>query len=229
MEQSHTAHSEQARSNASELLDLLIPMVKSYPSRYGVIASDIGIQVLGGAGYTREYPLEQYYRDNRLNPIHEGTEGIHGLDLLGRKLGQRNGAGYRLFLAEVRETLAQALDDHCCAPLARALGDALEILEQVTIKLKDQVNLDATLGLSNATVYLDLFGRVLVGWLWLRMALLASHALVQGATGSETDFYRGKLQAARYFMDWELATLEGQARLLMAGNRISFDMQDTWF
>lgn len=229
MEQSHTGPSEQARSNASELLDLLIPMVKSYPSRYGVIASDIGIQVLGGAGYTREYPLEQYYRDNRLNPIHEGTEGIHGLDLLGRKLGQHGGAGYRLFLVEARETLAQAMDDHRCAPLARTLGDALEILDEVTIELQGQIHLDATLGLSNATVYLDLFGRVLVGWLWLRMALLASRAVTQGATGSEADFYRGKLQAARYFMDWELATLEGQARLLIAGNRVSLDMQDPWF
>ncbi len=223
------SRSEQTRNDATQLLDLLIPMIKSYPSRYGVIASDIGIQVLGGAGYTREYPLEQYYRDNRLNPIHEGTEGIHGLDLLGRKIGQHGGAGYRLFLAEVRATLGQAVDDYHCAPLASALGDALGILDRVTVELQRQVKADANLGLANATLYLDLFGRVLVGWLWLRMALLASRALADGANGSEADFYRGKLQAARYFMDWELATLEGQARLLSAGNRVCFDMQAPWF
>ncbi|MNE60740.1 hypothetical protein D3C81_1516360 [compost metagenome] len=130
---------------------------------------------------------------------------------------------------EVRGTLAQAVDDTRCAPLARSLGDALKVLDEVTLELQDQVRLDATLGLSNATIYLDLFGRVLVGWLWLRMAMLASRALTQGTSSSEADFYRGKLQAARYFMDWELATLEGQARLLIAGNRTSFDMQDPWF
>ncbi|MCY1330315.1 3-methylmercaptopropionyl-CoA dehydrogenase [compost metagenome] len=229
VEDAHSAASESERKDAAELLDLLIPMVKSFPSRYGVIASDIGIQVLGGAGYTREYPLEQYYRDNRLNPIHEGTEGIHGIDLLGRKIGQNGGAGYRLFLTRVHATLVEASADAACAPLAARLGDALGILEQVTAELQAQVAADSALGHANATLYLDVFGRVLVGWLWLRMARIASAALDGGADGSEADFYRGKLQAARYFMDWELATIEGQARVLREGNRVCFDMQDEWF
>ncbi|UVE18344.1 acyl-CoA dehydrogenase [Pseudomonas sp. LS44] len=228
-EDAHTAPEQAAREDAAELLDLLIPMVKSYPSKYGVIASDLGIQILGGSGYIREYPLEQYYRDNRLNPIHEGTEGIHGLDLLGRKVGQRGGKGYRLFLTEVRASLTQAAGDSVCAPLAAALADALAILERVTVDLQAQVAADANLGLSNATAYLDLFGRVLVGWIWLRQALVASRALHAGATGNEADFYRGKLHAARYFMDWELAGLEAKARLLGAGNRLSYDMQSNWF
>ncbi|WP_217474390.1 acyl-CoA dehydrogenase [Stutzerimonas stutzeri] len=228
-EDAHTAPEQSAREDAAELLDLLIPMVKSYPSKYGVIASDLGIQVLGGSGYIREYPLEQYYRDNRLNPIHEGTEGIHGLDLLGRKLGYHGGKGYRLFLAEARSSLEQAAGDSACAPLATALGDALEILERVTPELQTQVAADADVGLSNATAYLDLFGRVLVGWIWLRQALVASRALSAGAAGSEADFYRGKLHAARYFMDWELAAVESQAHLLGAGNRVCYDMQDAWF
>ncbi|VVM78494.1 acyl-CoA dehydrogenase [Pseudomonas fluorescens] len=232
VEDARSAATPQARHDAAELLDLLTPMVKSWPSRYGVIASDIGIQVLGGAGYTREYPLEQYYRDNRLNPIHEGTEGIQGLDLLGRKLGPKGGEGYRLFLAVVRNSLVEARDDAACAPLAGALQDALGILERVTTDLQAQVAADATAGLANATAYLDLFGRVLVGWLWLRQALLASRALNHpglGADNSEAHFYQGKLQAARYFMDWELAPLEACARLLSAGNRLCLDMQDRWF
>ncbi|MCY1296448.1 Butyryl-CoA dehydrogenase [compost metagenome] len=228
-EDSHTAPEPADRDNAAELLDLLIPMVKSYPSKYGVIASDLGIQVLGGSGYIREYPLEQYYRDNRLNPIHEGTEGIHGLDLLGRKVGQRGGKGYRLFLAAVRASLDEAAGDRACAPLATALDDALGILERVTVELQAQVAADANLGLANATAYLDLFGRVVVGWIWLRQALVAHRALEAGADGSEADFYQGKLHAARYFMDWELAGLEDQARLLGAGNRLTYDMQNAWF
>ncbi|MDT4821557.1 Butyryl-CoA dehydrogenase [compost metagenome] len=229
MEDSHTGTSEQQRREAAELLDLLTPVVKSYPSRYGLLASEIGVQVLGGSGYIREYPLEQLYRDNRLNPIHEGTEGIHGIDLLGRKLGPRGGDGYRQYLAQVHACLQQATGDSACAPLAIALGQALDLVERVTMALQGQVKADATLGLSNATAYLDLFGRTVVGWIWLRQALLASRALEAGASGSEATFYQGKLHTARYYMDWELAPLEGQARLLMAGNRLCFDMQNDWF
>ncbi|MCJ1887058.1 acyl-CoA dehydrogenase [Pseudomonas sp. LA21] len=229
VEDSHTAPSPQQRRDAAELLDLLTPVVKSYPSRYGLIASDLGIQVLGGAGYTREYPLEQLYRDNRLNPIHEGTEGIQAIDLLGRKLGPRGGDGYRLFLAEVRRCLLQAVDSSQCAGLAAELGDALDLLERVTHALRDQIGADATRGLANASVYLDLFGRVVVGWTWLRQALVASTALAEGAAGDEAAFYLGKLHAAQYFMAWELAPLGGMARLLMAGDSLALDMQDAWF
>ncbi|WP_394561106.1 acyl-CoA dehydrogenase [Aquipseudomonas alcaligenes] len=228
-EDAHSGESAQVRSEAGELLDLLIPMVKSYPSKYGVIASDIGIQILGGSGYIREYPLEQFYRDNRLNPIHEGTEGIHGIDLLGRKLQQNGGAGYRQFLTQVRLSLAEAGHDERCAPLSYLLVGALDKLQMVTDNLLQQVASNAARGLANATPYLDLFGRVLVGWIWLRMALVASRALNAGASGSEADFYHGKLQAARYFMDWELAGIDAQAQLLMAANSASFDMQDRWF
>lgn len=228
-EDAHSAESAEARHDAWELLDLLIPMVKSYPSKYGVIASDIGIQILGGSGYIREYPLEQFYRDNRLNPIHEGTEGIHGLDLLGRKLQQNDGAGYRQFLQQVRLSLAEAGRDERCAPLAYLLMGALDKLQIVTESLLKQVAVNPNRGLANATPYLDMFGRVLVGWVWLRMALVASRALHVGATGSEADFYYGKLQAARYFMDWELSVIDTQAPLLISANRTSFDMQDQWF
>ncbi|MOA41093.1 hypothetical protein D3C78_1630260 [compost metagenome] len=70
---------------------------------------------------------------------------------------------------------------------------------------------------------------MVVGWIWLRQALVASRALDAGATGNDADFYRGKLHAARYFMDWELAGLDSQARLLSAGNRLTYDMQNVWF
>ena len=113
--------------------------------------------------------------------------------------------------------------------MAAALNDAVGILDQVSSDLLQQVAADVDLGLANATAYLDLFGRVVVGWIWLRQALVAERALEAGAEGSEADFYQGKLHAARYFMDWELASLASQARLLSTGNRLTYDMQDAWF
>ncbi len=229
VEDSHTGGTEQVRDDAAQLLDLLTPMVKTWPSRYGLMASDLGIQILGGAGYTREYPVEQLYRDNRLNPIHEGTEGIQALDLLGRKLGPKGGRGYALFLERVEDTLQQASSLGDCATLGRQLTQGLAILQDVTASLQQQVAAHADLGLSNATAYLDLFGRVLVGWVWLRQGMLAERALQRGVVGDEGDFYRGKLHTALYYMEWELAPLHGIAQLLCAGNSACHDMQDRWF
>ncbi|WP_297839911.1 acyl-CoA dehydrogenase [Pseudomonas sp.] len=229
VEDSHTGSTEQLRDDAAQLLDLLTPMVKTWPSRYGLMASDLGIQILGGAGYTREYPLEQLYRDNRLNPIHEGTEGIQALDLLGRKLGLKGGRGYALFLEEVKGSLQQASRLDECGRLGQRLAQGLAILKDVTTSLQQQVADHADLGLSNATAYLDLFGRVLVGWVWLRQAMVAERALLGGAAGEEGDFYRGKVHTARYYMEWELAPLHGIAQLLCAGNSACHDMQNRWF
>ncbi|QJI40154.1 acyl-CoA dehydrogenase [Pseudomonas sp. ADAK2] len=229
VEDAHTATDPDSREDAAQLLDLLTPMVKTWPSRYGLSACDLGIQILGGAGYTREYPLEQLYRDNRLNPIHEGTEGIQALDLLGRKLGPKGGRGYALFLSQVRRSLDDAAGLAHSSVLAAQLAEALAILEDVTASLQRQVGIEPDLGLCNATAYLDLFGRVLVGWIWLRQALVAERALAAATADSESDFYQGKLHTAAYYMEWELASLQGQADLLCAGNRTTYDMQNAWF
>ncbi len=229
VEDSHTAESDSERKAAGELLDLLTPMVKSWPSKYALIASDLGIQVLGGAGYTREYLLEQLYRDNRLNPIHEGTEGIQGIDLLGRKLGPKGGDGYAEFLRRIQFTLDQAAGLEACSTLASQLTQALNTLKSVTSDLQKQLAADPDHGLSNATAYLDMFGKVVVGWIWLKQAMVAEKALAAGASGSEEAFYQGKVHAARYFMNWELAPLEGYAQLLSNGNRDNLDMRVDWF
>ncbi|NWN91808.1 acyl-CoA dehydrogenase [Marinobacter adhaerens] len=229
VEDANTAPDESERKAAAELLDLITPMVKTWPSKYGLMASDLGIQVLGGAGYTREYLLEQLYRDNRLNPIHEGTEGIQGLDLLGRKLGPKGGDGYAEFQRRILSTLDQATGMETCGSLASQLKNALSTLQSVTSDLQQQLSVDPDHGLSNATMYLDIFGKILVGWVWLKQAIVAEKALASGASESDEAFYKGKVHAARYFMSWELAPLEGYARLLSEGNRSNLDMQSDWF
>jgi butyryl-CoA dehydrogenase len=235
-EDAHTAPGEAEREEACLLLDLLTPVVKSWPSKYGLKANDFAIQVLGGSGYIREYPVEQYYRDNRLNPIHEGTEAIHGLDLLGRKVAQAQGAGFRLFRQRVQATLEEAGTlaplQEFTAPLAAALAS----LAAVTTHLQGVIARDPDLGLADATEYLDLFGRVTVAWLWLRQGMVAVRALggEEGAARrrlppGEADFYRGKLQALRYYFQRELPLQAAQAALLRAGERSCLDMQEAWF
>lgn len=229
-EDSRTAASEEERRQALLLLDLLTPVVKSYPSKYGLKANDFAIQVLGGSGYIREYPVEQYYRDNRLNPIHEGTEAIQGLDLLGRKVMQEQMAGFRLFLGLAAATAEEAQAQPATAEFAAPLRDTLGRLEEVTRALLGQVVADPDPGLANATVYLDFFGRIAMAWIWLRQALAAARGLEQPELPeAEQNFYRGKLQAARYFFQWELPETGPQADLLMRGDRSCYDMQNAWF
>lgn len=229
-ENQHTALSTDEKEQAALLLDLLTPIVKSWPSKYCLKANDLAIQVLGGSGYIREYPVEQYYRDNRLNPIHEGTEAIHGLDILGRKVFMKKMAGYHIFQEKVLETMADAKEFAQTKNLADAVGKGLMTLNEVNESLKVQLNNDVDRGLSNATLYLDLFGRVVVSWIWLRQALAAVKGLEKtGISNDESNFYRGKIQAAQYYTEYELPEVTAQAQLLKSANTVCFDMQDSWF
>lgn len=226
-EDSLTAESEQQKQQAHQLLELLTPIIKSYPSKYGCLSNELAIQVHGGAGYTREYPVEQLYRDQRLNPIHEGTEAIHGIDLLGRKAHQ---VGYSLFCDAIKEEIGRSEEQMLTAPLGQKMHAALATLQQVTDVLRGQLAEDVDQGLANATVYLDLFGRVTLAWIWLKQAHCAAAGLAKDdLPASEQHFYQGKLQAARYFFDWELPQIEPQARLLESANTVPFTMQNDWF
>jgi butyryl-CoA dehydrogenase len=228
-ENQHSAPTEELRARNAQLLDLLTPIIKSWPSKYGCISNDMAIQILGGAGYTREYPVEQLYRDQRLNPIHEGAEAIHGLDLLGRKLNLYDGAGYRFFKEDITQDIVSAKQLPAIKELAEKLENAVIILEKTTQTLQQQMAEDIDHGLANATVYLDMFGRIVGAWIWLKQALIAAEALTPKLHESDEHFYRGKLQAAYYYIDWELPAIEQYAKLLATGNSVPFEMRDEWF
>ncbi|HKR47284.1 MAG TPA: acyl-CoA dehydrogenase, partial [Paraburkholderia sp.] len=219
------------REPLSLLLDLLTPIAKSWPSQWCLAANDLAIQVHGGYGYTREYNVEQFYRDNRLNPIHEGTHGIQGLDLLGRKVVIKDGAALKVFVARVQATLERARASGAADETAHAgaLAAALERLTQVTRQLWAAG--DPAVTLANASVYLEAFGHVVMAWVWLEQALVARAALAAPtqASGEEADFYRGKLAAAAYFFAWELPKTGAQFDLLASLDRTTLDMQDAWF
>jgi hypothetical protein len=228
VDEERSAESAAARSQASLLLDILTPIAKSWPSQWCLEANNLAIQVHGGYGYTREYNVEQFYRDNRLNPIHEGTHGIQGLDLLGRKVTMRNGAALQALAAEIRNTLAAAQSHSALAGYATALGAALQRLELVTQALHAVGDLNQML--ANASVYLEAVGHIVVAWIWLQQALLAvGHDGSDGHESRDAAFYRGKLQACRYFFRWELPKVRQQLDLLASIDTTTLDMQDAWF
>jgi butyryl-CoA dehydrogenase len=218
------------RKIAGQLLDLLTPVVKSFPSRYGTKANDLAIQVLGGSGYTRDYPVEQCYRDNRLNPIHEGTQGIQALDLLGRKLWQDNSDAFQHLLQLIGGTIESAATSNLKAE-ASILKSALDQLAAVTQTLgKALASEGADKTLANASLYLDSFGRVIVAWLWLRQGLIAQHKLSSNHTNQlDIEFLNGKLHTAKYFIIWELPEVFHSLKLLEDLDPTCFDMCDNWF
>jgi butyryl-CoA dehydrogenase len=192
---------ERARIHA--LLELLTPIAKSWPSEYCLEANKLAIQVHGGYGYTRDFPVERLYRDNRLNHIHEGTHGIHDLDLLGRKVAMQDGAALADLFARMADTIAAARRVESLAAHAAALDAAVTDFASTTRTLMRALQQDPGAALANATIYLDSLGHVVVAWRWLAQALVAQAALA-AARGGDHDFYAGKLAACRYFFRYEL-------------------------
>lgn len=222
-------HQANQNEDAAILLDLITPVVKSFPSAYGPKANDLAIQVLGGAGYTREYPIEQCYRDNRLNPIHEGTFGIQSLDLLGRKLWQHNSKGLILLMQRMQNTIAEAQDERV-KPLAALFQKHLAIVQATTQRLgKVLIQGQVDQALANSALYLDMMGKVIISWLWLDMATKAVATFQQSELEEDQNFMAGKLQAAQYFIRWELPEIEHQAQLLNELDDTCLNMQESWF
>lgn len=216
----HSAESEQERDTTTLLLDMLTPVGKSWPSQWCLEANNLAIQVHGGYGYTREYDVEQHYRDNRLNPIHEGTHGIQSLDLLGRKVTMRGGAGLAAVGAAIGETVAQAASvGGETAEQAGRLDTAWRRLVEVTAAMFASGDVEAAM--ANSAVYLEAFGHIVVAWMWLQQAI-AAH-------GRDGDFYDGKRQAARYFFRYELPKTAPQLDLLASLDRTTLEMRDGWF
>jgi butyryl-CoA dehydrogenase len=227
-DEEHAASDPAARRSAKALLDLLTPVVKAWPAVYCCEASSLAIQVHGGYGYTREYPVEQLYRDNRLNPIHEGTNGIQALDLLGRKAVGEGGAALAALGTAMLRDMDAARGSDALREHAAALGEAWERLVSTTRRLGLTMMKDVDLGLANASVYLDAFGHVVVAWMWLRQGLAAVRGLERGEA-VDADFYRGKLSACRYFFRWELPRTGPQLALLESLEPTCLEMKPAWF
>jgi alkylation response protein AidB-like acyl-CoA dehydrogenase len=220
-----TATSEDDRRNATLLLDILTPIAKSWPSQWCVEGNSLAIQVLGGYGYTRDYAVEQFYRDNRLNAIHEGTHGIQALDLLGRKVVMQDGAALTLLGSWMEQTirLAGQAEHEDTRRWAGMLTERVRKVSEVTRKAWSAG--DPARTLANATAYLEAFGHVVLAWIWLDQSLAAS----RNFRAESSDFYHGKWQACRYFFVHELPKVDAWLDLVAALDTTTLDMKDAWF
>jgi len=214
-----TTGTEEAAAQARMLLEVLTPIAKSWPSEWCLEANSLAIQVLGGYGYTRDFPVEQYWRDNRLNMIHEGTHGIQALDLLGRKVVMDGGKALMALATRINETVQHAAQVPALAAAATDLAGALGAVGAATKKA--WATGDPEEALANATPYLQAFGHTVLAWIWLDLAVAVQ--------GREDDAAHGKRAAQRYFFAYELPKIPGWLAAVERREPLTRDMQDRWF
>jgi alkylation response protein AidB-like acyl-CoA dehydrogenase len=195
VDEQRTGRDEDA-DEARLLLEVLTPVAKSWPSEWCLEANSLAIQIHGGYGYTRDFPVEQYWRDNRLNMIHEGTHGIQAADLLGRKVLMENGRGLELLSARINGTIAAAFKRPELDEYSRSLGDALQQVQMATAAA--WTTRDPAAVLANAVPYMQAFGHMVVAWIWLDVAL----AMPEGVQRDASNI--GRMAALRYFHRYEL-------------------------
>ena len=215
VDEQHTGQPE-AADQARLLLEVLTPIVKSFPSEWCLEANSLAIQIHGGYGYTRDFPVEQYWRDNRLNMIHEGTHGIQAMDLLGRKVLMENGQGLKLLAARMQATASRASAEWTME--ARQLLDALQQVGAATqAAWKDAEPAQA---LANAVPYLQAFGHTVIAWIWLDVAQSA-----QGNAPAQV----GRRAAARYFYRYELPKIGAWLQVVSRRDQTCADLPEEAF
>jgi len=219
-----------ARRRASLFLDTLTPIAKTFPAEWGFEANALALQIHGGYGYSSEQLPEAWLRDQKLNSIHEGTTGIHGLDLLGRKVVAQGGEPIRILVEETEKTIARASHAGIDAAWTSSLRNAVKTVAEVTAHLGGLgMAGDAEGMLRHSADYLSAFGIVAVGWIWLWQATVAKEALASGVNAGDADFYEGKVCAAEYWIATELPKVEALATLCRSGEGSYARMRDAWF
>lgn len=210
-----------AADEARLLLEVLTPIAKSWPSEWCLEANSLAIQIHGGYGYTRDFPVEQYWRDNRLNMIHEGTHGIQATDLLGRKVLMEGGKGLQLLAARINATIERAIQRPELAAHANALGGALQQVGAAT-KAAWATGEPAD-ALANAVPYMQAFGHMVLAWVWLDVAL----AIPPAQAG--TPVHNGRMRAVTYFFHYELPKMGAWLNVVQSRDPTCADMPEEAF
>lgn len=209
----HASEDPEEKEKYHLILELLTPIAKTYPTEMGLVAVSNGLQVLGGYGFTEDFPLEQYYRDIRITPIYEGTTGIQSQDLLGRKMTMKGGKPAQLLFAEVSKTIAEAETHEELKPYAQKLKAELSRLQEVTMALMlYAMQGDIERYLMDATLFMEMFGIITIAWQWLKQGVVAKNALLtQQPEGDELAFYESKIHTMKFFFHYEVPKTLGLA------------------
>ncbi len=212
----HAVESDATAEDALDLLELLTPVVKAYPSEMGRVSISNGLQVLGGYGFTSDFILQQYYRDVRITSIYEGTTGIQALDLLGRKVPMKGGRSLTLLLEAIQTTIDQAKDVERLQPYAAQLAEKVALHDQVLRHLGQYAaSGDYERYLADATPYLEFFGTMTVAWQWLKMAAVSHQLILEDRGSYTTEFYQEQVDTMRFFYKYELPKMTGLAETLL--------------
>ncbi len=212
----NTAESAEEKRKYNTLLEMIIPVVKTYPSEAGIYAVNNGLQILGGYGFCTDFVLQQYIRDIRISAIYEGTTGIQSQDLLGRKMTMGNGEGAKLLMDEIMVTIQAASQIDALQPYATVLNEKL----QLTVKIFENLMPFAMKGdyerfLADASIFMEFFSLVIIGWSWLEIGLNAKQAQITGKATYSDDFYESKLATLEYFYAYEIPKTTGLAEILL--------------
>lgn len=210
------------------LADFLTPILKTYPSEMGILATSAAIQIHGGYGYCGDFPVEQYYRDIRIDPIHEGTTYIHGQDILGRKVSMKDGKALNLFVAEIEKVITEAKEVAELGRQVKALEDAIVLMKGLTAELyAKKANISKEAFQADAVLYLELMGDISIAWQWLKQMTVAQNALNNGS--EDKAFYQGKILTGRYFFEYELTKIESLATRLRSDDKVTIEITEEHF
>ncbi len=210
------AGDESKREYYHDLLELLTPIAKTYPSEMGRISISNGLQILGGYGFCTDFPLEQYYRDIRIMALYEGTTGIQSMDLLGRKLMMKNGAAMQHLMKEVGFTIKEAMENEDLKPYAEQLSAKMQEAQEVIMHLLQfAMKGEHERFISDATMFMEYLSTMVIAWQWLKMANAAKMALLTGNQEYDTDFYQSKIHTMRFYFKYELPKTLGLKETLI--------------
>ena len=230
IEQEKLCENEEKRQFYKNMIDLLTPILKTYNANVGFDVCVRAIQVFGGYGYTREYPVEQLARDCKIASIYEGTDGIQAMDLLGRKIGMKKGAVFMAFTGEIQQVLARAEKDPRLAGLAAELSLALQRLSEVAVHMgQTAMSADFKVAFAHSVPFLNIMGDMVMAWMLLWRACVASQQLAGGAGVKDTAFYEGQIKSAEFFIQCELPVTLGKMAAIIRGGKAAVEIEPAAF
>ena len=223
----NTAETKEEKYKYKTLLDMIIPVAKTYPSEAGNISVSNGIQVLGGYGFCSDFILQQYYRDIRISSIYEGTTGIQSQDLLGRKITMENGKGLELLSSEIIKSISKANKDDDLKIYAGMLREKIDLTQKVLKKLMPlALKGDYERFLADASVFMEFFSLIIISWSWLDIGITAKNQLEKN--NFDQKLLKGKLEAMKYFFLYELPKTTGLAEVLMNLSDVTIKKEDDY-